>query len=89
LVLERRIALSGAVYGDVNLKERAVSQGVSYATARSWYRAGLMPVPTRKVGGLVLVTADTDVPTSGLILSAEQALLRKGLKIRVIPNGPG
>jgi predicted site-specific integrase-resolvase len=34
---------------------RLVSQGVSYATARSWYRAGLLPVPARKVGGLVLV----------------------------------
>jgi predicted site-specific integrase-resolvase len=39
----------------VNLKEWAASQGVSYATARSWYRAGLLPVPARKVGGLVLV----------------------------------
>ncbi len=39
----------------MNLKEWAVSQGVSYATARSWYRAGKLPVPARKVGGLVLV----------------------------------
>jgi predicted site-specific integrase-resolvase len=39
----------------VNLKEWAAGQGVSYATARSWYRAGLLPVPARKVGGLVLV----------------------------------
>jgi predicted site-specific integrase-resolvase len=39
----------------VNLKEWAVSQGVSYATARSWYRAGKLPVPARKVGGLVLI----------------------------------
>ena len=28
---------------------------MSYATARSWYRTGLLPVPARKVGGLVLV----------------------------------
>jgi predicted site-specific integrase-resolvase len=39
----------------VNLKGWAASQGVSYATARSWRRAGLLPVPARKVGGLVLV----------------------------------
>ena len=39
----------------MNLKEWAVSQGVSYATARSWYRAGKLPVPARKVGGLVLI----------------------------------
>ena len=41
--------------GAVNLKEWAASQGVSYATARSWYRSGLLPVPARKVGGLVLI----------------------------------
>ncbi|HEY6789322.1 MAG TPA: IS607 family transposase [Trebonia sp.] len=39
----------------MNLKEWAASQGVSYATARSWYRDGKLPVPARKVGGLVLI----------------------------------
>jgi predicted site-specific integrase-resolvase len=39
----------------VNLKEWAGRQGVSYATARAWYRAGKLPVPARKVGGLVLI----------------------------------
>jgi len=39
----------------VNLKEWAASQGVSYAVARKWYRAGVLPVPARKVGGLVLI----------------------------------
>jgi predicted site-specific integrase-resolvase len=39
----------------VNLREWAARQGVSYATARSWYRAGKLPVPARKVGGLVLI----------------------------------
>ena len=39
----------------MNLKEWAASQGVSYATARAWYRAGKLPVPARKVGGLVLI----------------------------------
>jgi predicted site-specific integrase-resolvase len=41
--------------GGVNLKEWAAAQGVSYATARAWYRAGKLPVPARKVGGLVLI----------------------------------
>lgn len=41
--------------GFVNLKEWAAAQGVSYATARSWYQAGKLPVPARKVGGLILV----------------------------------
>jgi predicted site-specific integrase-resolvase len=39
----------------VNLKEWAAAQGVSYATARGWYRDGKLPVPARKVGGLILV----------------------------------
>jgi predicted site-specific integrase-resolvase len=39
----------------VNLKEWAGRQGVSYATARAWYHAGNLPVPARKVGGLVLI----------------------------------
>jgi predicted site-specific integrase-resolvase len=46
----------------VNLKEWAAAQGVSYAVARKWYRAGILPVPSRKVGGLVLIGDLTDVP---------------------------
>ena len=40
-----------------------MSQGVSYAVARKWYRAGILPVPSRKVGGLVLVGDLTDAPS--------------------------
>jgi putative transposase len=61
LMLQRRIALSS---GDVNLKEWATSQGVSYATARSRHRAGLLPVPARKVGGLVLVGDPAAAPAA-------------------------
>jgi predicted site-specific integrase-resolvase len=39
----------------VNLKEWAVSAGVSYTTARRWFEAGKLPVPARRVGGLILV----------------------------------
>jgi predicted site-specific integrase-resolvase len=39
----------------VNLKEWAAAAGVSYTTARRWYEAGKLPVPARKVGGLILV----------------------------------
>ena len=39
----------------MNLKEWAAAQGVSYATARAWYAAGKLPVPARRVGGLILV----------------------------------
>ena len=40
---------------DVNLKEWAAAQGVSYATARAWYAAGKLPVPAYRVGGLILI----------------------------------
>ena len=43
----------------VNLKEWAAANGVGYTTARRWYRDGLLPVPARKVGGLVLVDEST------------------------------
>ncbi|HEY1669862.1 MAG TPA: IS607 family transposase [Trebonia sp.] len=39
----------------MNLKRWAERQGVSYATARRWFDSGLMPVPARKVGRLILV----------------------------------
>ena len=39
----------------MNLKEWAERQGVSYVTARRWFRAGKLPVPARRVGGLILV----------------------------------
>jgi predicted site-specific integrase-resolvase len=41
--------------GRVNLKEWAAREGVSYTTARRWLAAGKLPVPARKVGGLILV----------------------------------
>ncbi|KJE24856.1 putative site-specific integrase-resolvase [Frankia torreyi] len=39
----------------MNLKEWAESQGVSYTSARRWHREGTLPVPTRRVGRLILV----------------------------------
>jgi predicted site-specific integrase-resolvase len=39
----------------MNLKEWADRQGVSYTTARRWFRAGRLPVPARRVGGLILI----------------------------------
>ena len=60
----------------MNLKEWAVSQGVSYAVARKWYRAGILPVPSRKVGGLVLVgdlASTTPLPTGTTVVYARVA----------------
>jgi predicted site-specific integrase-resolvase len=51
----------------VNLKEWAARQGVGYATARRWFTDGRLPVPARKVGGLILVdepSACTDTGTA-------------------------
>jgi predicted site-specific integrase-resolvase len=39
----------------VNLKEWAAREGVAYVTARRWFADGKLPVPARKVGGLILV----------------------------------
>jgi predicted site-specific integrase-resolvase len=46
----------------VNLKEWAAEHGVSYATAREWRRTGKLPVPSRKVGGLILIGDLADAP---------------------------
>lgn len=39
----------------VNLKEWASSQGVAYITARRQYAAGTLPVPTYRLGRLIMV----------------------------------
>ncbi len=50
----------------MNLKEWAASAGVSYTTARRWYETGTLPVPARKVGGLILVGEPGTVPEPGV-----------------------
>jgi len=39
----------------MNLKEWAAATGVSYATARRRYEAGTLPVPTYRLGRLIMV----------------------------------
>ena len=39
----------------MNLKEWAASQGVAYITARRQYAAGALPVPTYRLGRLIMV----------------------------------
>jgi predicted site-specific integrase-resolvase len=50
--------------GHVNLKEWAEREGVSYTTARRWFASGKLPVPARKVGGLVLVGGEAPAPAA-------------------------
>ena len=57
--------------GLVNLKQWAEQAGVSYATARRWFAAGKLPVPARRVGGLILVES----PGAGEIPSLASALI--------------
>jgi predicted site-specific integrase-resolvase len=47
----------------VNLKEWAAREGVSYATARQWHAKGILPVPARRVGGLILVGDPRPAPS--------------------------
>ncbi|HUH69919.1 MAG TPA: IS607 family transposase [Mycobacterium sp.] len=48
----------------MNLAEWAKSQGVARVTAYRWFREGKLPVPARKVGGLILVDTPTSVAES-------------------------
>ena len=44
----------------MNLAEWAESQGIARVTAYRWFRDGKLPVPARKVGGLILVDVPDD-----------------------------
>ncbi|MDG4798847.1 hypothetical protein [Micromonospora sp. WMMD1082] len=39
----------------MNLKEWAASTGIAYITARRQYAAGTLPVPTYRIGRLIMV----------------------------------
>lgn len=52
--------------GRVNLKEWASREGVSYVTARRWFASGQLPVPARRVGGLILVGEQPAVRAPGI-----------------------
>jgi putative resolvase len=43
----------------MNLTEWARVQGIHVTTAYRWYREGVLPVPARKVGRLILVSPST------------------------------
>jgi len=49
----------------VNLKEWAEREGVAYVTARRWFAAGKLPVPARRVGGLILVGGQSAAAPEG------------------------
>jgi predicted site-specific integrase-resolvase len=55
----------------VNLKEWAAATGVSYVTARRLYAAGALPVPTYRLGRLIMVGA----PLTGAAQGAGRAVV--------------
>ncbi|MFI7578311.1 IS607 family transposase [Micromonospora sp. NPDC049497] len=53
----------------MNLKEWAAATGVSYATARRRYEAGALPVPTYRLGRLIMVGEPvTAAPQAGRVV---------------------
>jgi predicted site-specific integrase-resolvase len=52
----------------MNLKEWAEARGVGYSTARRWFLEGKLPVPARRVGGLILVETAPEPAPSGLVV---------------------
>ena len=51
----------------MNLKEWAGVQGIHPVTAYRWFRDGKLPVPARRVGGLILVDAPGSSAASGSV----------------------
>jgi len=63
----RLIASSSALWWPCAFKQWADRQGVSYTTARRWFAAGRLPVPARRVGGLILVGESAGPELAGLV----------------------
>ncbi|MBM0206549.1 IS607 family transposase [Micromonospora sp. STR1s_5] len=55
----------------MNLKEWAAATGVSYATARRRYEAGTLPVPTYRLGRLIMVGE----PVTGTAIGSGQVVV--------------
>ena len=49
----------------MNLAEWAAANGIDRSTAYRWFREGFLPVPARKVGGLILVDIESASVSSG------------------------
>ncbi len=82
--------------GHVNLAEWAASQGIARVTAYRWFREGRLPVPARKVGGLILVDSPAEPGMSATVVyarvsSADQRsdLDRQVARVTVWATGQG
>ncbi|WP_089022088.1 IS607 family transposase [Micromonospora coriariae] len=52
----------------MSLKEWAKREGVHPVTAYRWFREGKLPVPARRVGGLILVESPTAPAPAGVVV---------------------
>jgi predicted site-specific integrase-resolvase len=59
----------------VNLKDWAASTGIAYITARRQYAAGTLPVPTYRIGRLIMVGE----PVTGAVTDAGQVVVYAGV----------
>lgn len=59
----------------MNLKEWAASTGIAYITARRQYAAGTLPVPTYRIGRLIMVGE----PVLGAIAGTAQVVVYAGV----------
>ena len=85
--------------GRVNHAEWAETQGIARGTAYRWFREGKLPVPARRVGGLILVDspAAAEVPSTSetvvyaRVSSADQKsdLDRQVARVTVWATGQG
>lgn len=82
----------------MNLAEWAEAQGIARVTAYRWFREGKLPVPARKVGGLILVDSPAAVEPSTVetvvyarVSSADQKsdLDRQVARVTVWATGQG
>lgn len=55
---------------NMNLAEWADSQGISRITAYRWFHQGRLPVPARKIGGLILVDPPDERPHGQTVVYA-------------------
>jgi putative resolvase len=53
----------------VNLREWALEQGVHPKTAYRWFREGMLPVPARRAGRLILVDPDPEPAVVGRVVA--------------------
>ena len=54
----------------MNLAQWAESQGIARVTAYRWFRDGKLPVPARRVGGLILVDVPSEQPSGQTVVYA-------------------